>query len=322
MKVNSQFIYRFGLIAILVIGLCAGCASLDQKIKDSGWTEKMERWNEALKKKFGIGDKNWEYENEDNSSYASSGFYIHKVQRRGETFNTISLWYTGNPENEKALASYNPKIDPNRIKIGSQVKIPEDLVDTLDPMSPAFIDKHLPDYHEHNIRWPGETLSLISKWYTGRYTNWKKLAYHNPEINPNRINIGQKIYIPVTLLKTREPLPEKFAAKRLPSYFAYTVQRPGERLSEIAGWFTGDSKNWKSIARANPDLDPESLLIGNEIYIPPKLLKTRDPIPQGSRNSRNISGQNKENEAPQNETAPQREENEIQLFGPKKFPKG
>ena len=52
MKVNNLFIYRFGLIAILVIGLCAGCASLDQKIKDSGWIEKMERWNAALKKKF------------------------------------------------------------------------------------------------------------------------------------------------------------------------------------------------------------------------------------------------------------------------------
>ena len=320
MKVNSQFIYRVSLVAILVVGLCAGCASLDQKIKDSGWIEKMERWNAALKKKLKIGEMNSEYENEDYSSDASSGFYIHKVQRRGETFNTISIWYTGNPENARALASYNPEMDPNRIKIGSQVKIPEDLVYTLDPMSQEFVDKHLPDYHEHNIRWPGETLSLISKWYTGRYTNWKKLAYHNPEINPNRINIGQKIYIPVTLLKTREPLPEKFAAKRLPSYFAYTVQRSGERLSEIAGWYTGDSKNWKSIARANPDLDPESLLVGNEIYIPPKLLKTRDPIPQGSGT---VSGQNKQNETtPSNPDKPQKEDKEIQLFGPKKFPKG
>ena len=90
-------------------------------------------------------------------------------------------------------------------------------------------------------------------------------------------------------------------------------------MSEIASWYTGDSKNWKNIARANPDLNPKSLLVGNEIYIPAKLLKTRDPIPQGSRN---ISGQNQENEAPQNKTAPQSEEKEIQLFGPKKFPKG
>ena len=319
MKANSQFIYRFSLIAILVIGLCAGCASWDHKIQNSAMTQKMKEWQAALQKKFKIGDNDLEYGDEGNSADVSSGFFIHKVQRRGETFKTISIWYTGNPENAKALAFSNPKINPNRIKIGSQVKIPEDLVYTLDPMSAAFARKHLPRYHQHKIRWPGETLSLVSKWYTGRYKNWRKLAYHNPEINPNRIKIGQKIYIPVTLLKTRKPMPEKFVAKRLPSYFAHVVQRPGERLSEIAGWYTGDSKNWKNIARANPDLDPKSLLVGNEIYIPPKLLKTRDPIPRGSRK---ISGQNKEIEAPQNKTAPQKEEKEIKLFGPKKFPKG
>ncbi len=322
MKANYLFICRFGVIAILVMGLCAGCASWDQKIQDSAMTQKMKDWQTALKKKFKIGDEDSESGDKDKhaSTDDSSGVFIHKVQRRGETFYTISKWYTGNAKNAKALASANPKLNPNRIRIGSQVKIPEGLVKTRDRMSPAFADKHLPSYHEHKIRWPGETLSVVSKWYTGRYTNWKKLVNHNPEINPNRIKIGQKIYIPDSLLKTRKPLPEKFAAKRLPSYFAHTVQRPGERLSEIAGWYTGNSKNWKNIARANPDLDPEFLLVGNEIYIPAKLLKTRDPIPK---DSSDIYRQNQENEAtPQNSVAPQKEEKEIQLFGPKKFPKG
>ena len=321
MKANNLYIYRIGVIAILIIGLCTGCASLDQKIKDSAMTQKMKDWQVALKKKFKIGDEDSDPENKDkNASADKSGVFIHKVQRRGETFIVISKWYTGNPDNAKALASSNPKLNPNRIKIGCQVKIPEGLVKTRDPMSAAFAKKHLPRYHQHKISWPGETLSVVSKWYTGRYSNWKKLVNHNPEMNPNRIKIGQKIYIPVTLLKTRKPLPEKFAAKGLPGYFAHTVQRPGERLSEIAGWYTGDSKNWKNIARVNPDLNPESLLVGNEIYIPAKLLKTRDPIPQ---KSGAVSGQNKENEAtPPSQDTPQKEEKEIQLFGPKKFPKG
>lgn len=319
MKANNLYIYRFCVIAILIIGLCAGCASFNQKIQDSAMTQKMKDWHAALKKKLKIGDE--DSESGDKAKNAvSSGFFIHKVQRRGETLKTISKWYTGNAKNAKALASSNPKLNPNRIKIGCQVRIPENLLKTRDPMSAAFAKKHLPLYHEHRIRWHGETLSVVSKWYTGRYSNWKKLINHNPEINPNRIKIGQKIYIPNALLKTRKPLPEKFAAKRLPSYFAYTVQRPGERLSEIAGWYTGDSKNWENIARANPDLDPEYLLVGNEIYIPAKLLKTRNPIPQ---DSGAISGQNKENEVtPQNPDTPQKEEKEIQLFGPKKFPKG
>ena len=322
MKAKNLSIYRLGLIAILVIGLCAGCASLDQKVKDSGITQKMKSWQVALKNKLKIGDGDSESEDKDKSASIdnTSGFFIHKVRRRGETFNTISKWYTGSSKNATKLASANPKLDPKRIKIGCRVKIPQGLAKTRNPMSAAFAKKYLPSYIEHRIRWPGETLSVVSKWYTGRYTNWKKLANHNPEINPNHIRIGQKIYIPKSLLKTREPLPEKFAAKRLPGYFAYTVQRSGEQLREIAVWYTGDSKNWKNIARANPDLDPESLLVGNEIYIPAKLLKTRNPIPQNSGES---PDQNKENETtPQNPDAAQKEKKEIQLFGPKKFPKG
>lgn len=320
MKANNLYTYRFCVIAILIICLGAGCASFNQKLQDSGVTQKMKDWNSALKKKLKIGDEDSGSADNDENAVLSSDFFIHKAQRRGETFITISKWYTGNAKNAKALAGANPKLNPNRIRIGSQVKIPVDLVKTRNPMSAAFAKKHLPSYHKHEIRWLGESLSVVSKWYTGRYSNWKKLVNHNPEINPNRIRIGQKIYIPVNLLKTRESLPEKFAAKGLPGYFAYTVQRKGERLREIAGWYTGDSRNWKNIARANPDLDPDFLLVGNEIYIPAKLLKTRDPIPQ---NSEDISEKNKENEAtPQNPDAPRKEEKEIQLFGPKKFPKG
>jgi len=327
MKAKNLCIYRFSLIAILLIGFCAGCTGLDQKIQNSSMTQKMKNWQTSLQKKFNTDDKDSESadkekldEDKNASNAASSGIFVHTVQRRGETFTTISKWYTGNSGNAKALVSANPGINPNRIRIGSQVKIPEGVLKTRDPMSPAFADKHLPGYYEHKIRWPGETLSVVSKWYTGRYNNWKKLINHNPEINPKRIKIGQKIYIPDTLLKTRKPLPEKFAAKCLPSYFAHTVQRPGERLAEIAGWYTGDSKNWQNIARANPEVDPEFLLVGNEIYIPTKLLKTRKPIPPASGD---ISGQSPGNEAsPPNPAAPQKKEKEIQLFGPKKFPKG
>jgi hypothetical protein len=296
-----------------------GCAGLDQKIADSKVTQKMKDWKVALQKKFSSDDE--ESQPQDNESAkgdenSSSGIFVYAVQHRGETLITIAKWYTGNAANNKVLANANPKLAPNRIPIGSQVNIPTDLLKTRDPMSPEFADKHLPKYYEHRIRWSGETLSMISKWYTGRYNNWKILVNHNPEINPKRIRLGQKIYIPNNILKTRKPLPQKFAAKGLPSYFAYTVQRPGERLTEIAGWYTGDAKNWQYIAKANPDLDPEFLLVGNEIYIPAKLLKTRDPFPQ---TSGDISEQKSKKESPTpTPAATQKKEKEIQLFGPLK----
>ena len=62
----------------------------------------------------------------------------------------------------------------------------------------------------HTVSYEGETLSLIAKWYTGRLNNWKELAAANPDIDPDRIFIGNEIVIPEKLLVTREPMPWSF----------------------------------------------------------------------------------------------------------------
>jgi hypothetical protein len=62
-------------------------------------------------------------------------------------------------------------------------------------------------YHEHTVRWPGETLSNIAKWYTGDANNWSILARENPMIHPASIKIGDKIRIPQQILTKSEPLP-------------------------------------------------------------------------------------------------------------------
>ncbi|HBN26306.1 MAG TPA: hypothetical protein DD405_02425 [Desulfobacteraceae bacterium] len=28
----------------------------------------------------------------------------------------------------------------------------------------------------HSVKWPGETIKIIAKWYTGDITNWKSIA--------------------------------------------------------------------------------------------------------------------------------------------------
>jgi hypothetical protein len=62
----------------------------------------------------------------------------------------------------------------------------------------------------HTVKYSGETLSIISKWYTGDVNNWKILANANPHIDYNKMVAGDKISIPENLLKTREPLTKKF----------------------------------------------------------------------------------------------------------------
>jgi hypothetical protein len=64
----------------------------------------------------------------------------------------------------------------------------------------------------HEVRWEGENLEIIAKWYTGDSKNWSALADANPQIDVKEVIIGNSVYIPAYLLKKRGPLPREFVA--------------------------------------------------------------------------------------------------------------
>ena len=65
----------------------------------------------------------------------------------------------------------------------------------------------------HEVRYSGETLAIISGWYTGEPKNWKELASFNEGINPNKIQIGDQIEIPRYLLKRENPFSKEYIKK-------------------------------------------------------------------------------------------------------------
>ena len=73
-----------------------------------------------------------------------------------------------------------------------------------------------PAYYEHKVKWAGETLSIISKWYTGSFENWTVLAKINPGMDPNRMHMGERVRIPENIMKTKKPMPESFVASLSP----------------------------------------------------------------------------------------------------------
>ncbi len=73
-----------------------------------------------------------------------------------------------------------------------------------------------PQLYEHIVRWPGESLSYIAQWYTGDAKNWKVIVEANPGFNPNRIFIGDHVYIPEELLKKRKEMPRHFLPSSVP----------------------------------------------------------------------------------------------------------
>jgi len=62
----------------------------------------------------------------------------------------------------------------------------------------------------HKVQWGHETLYTIARWYTGKSSNWRRLAAANPKIKPRRMQIGDKVRIPGPLLNTRRPMPPDY----------------------------------------------------------------------------------------------------------------
>jgi hypothetical protein len=171
-------------------------------------------------------------------------------------------------------------------------------------------------YLVYRTQWSYETLPGIAEWFTGDSGNWKALARPNPGLNPNRIAIDNRINIPPEMMKTKKPLPRKVIAKTLSGYFAHTVIKMDEKLSDIAQWYTGSASNQKVLAAANPDIDPDFLLVGNEIYVPPDLLKTKAPLGQKTTRKTDVAPE----KASTNKAATSTPEtNKIRLFGPRQF---
>ena len=69
-------------------------------------------------------------------------------------------------------------------------------------------NQDLPFFHQ--VRWQGETLSMIAKWYTGDWRNWKALAEVNPWLEPDNMFTGLKVKIPRQLLKNQKDMPREF----------------------------------------------------------------------------------------------------------------
>ncbi len=106
--------------------------------------------------------------------------------------------------------------------------------------------------------------------------------------------------------------------------FVHTVRSSRETIRIIAKWYTGDTKNWNTVADANPAITPEVLSVGDTVYIPSTLLKTRTTMPTEFVNAqyrKPKSATQKEApkplKSPPKPAPPEEEENELELFGPK-----
>lgn len=158
------------------------------------------------------------------------------VIRPGDTLYRIAQRFN---TSVPAIISANPFVNPNNLRIGQRICVPRL------PVYPPC-----PEGNYYTVR-PGDTLNAIAQRYN---ISLDDLIEANPYIDPNRISVGQVLCIPVAVPPVTCP-----AGTR-----TYVIRR-GDTFYAIAQRF---NTTVDALVEANPGVNPESLLIGQEICIP------------------------------------------------------
>lgn len=98
----------------------------------------------------------------------------------------------------------------------------------------------------------------------------------------------------------------------------HKVRYPGESVSIIAGWYTGEIDNWKILAEVNPEINPNVIHEGMSIKVPESMLKTREPMTREYVESFYPKVKSKAKGAGSRDHAPPPAEEDTPLFGPKR----
>lgn len=156
--------------------------------------------------------------------------------RRGDTIYKIARRYN---TSVAAIISANPNIRPRSLQIGQVICVPRQ------PIYPAC-----PEGNYYTIK-PGDTLYSIARFYN---VSLDDLIEANPGINPDALFPGQIICIPLAV----PPVTCPAGSRR------YTIRR-GDTFYSIARRF---NTTVAELRRLNPGINPEALLIGQNICVP------------------------------------------------------
>lgn len=116
----------------------------------------------------------------------------------------------------------------------------------------------------------GDTLSEISLAVLGTSKRWKEIVDANPGLDPQRMVVGARLKMPGgAKVASGDSAP---AARAKPEAQAQAgesyVVGSGDSLWKIAQRTLGDGERWRDIAKLNPSINPDKLLVGAKLVLP------------------------------------------------------
>ena len=127
-------------------------------------------------------------------------------------------------------------------------------------------------HHIHVVE-RGDWLWNLADQYLGDGARWKDIAAANPGINPDRIDIGQRLLIPLDRTSTdTASRPDRVAPD---DGDTVRVER-GDSLSTIADDLYGTAKHWPDLYQQNRDQidDPNLIEVGQNLQLPDRPILT------------------------------------------------
>jgi len=170
--------------------------------------------------------------------------------KAGDTFYSIAIRYN---TTVAALIAANPNVNPNALYIGQIICV---------PMS----QPPCPGGNYYTIK-AGDTFYSIARRYN---VSLDALLNANPNVNPDALYIGQVICIPGP---TPPPPPQTCPIGTTP----YII-RAGDTFYSIARRY---NVSVDALIAANPNVNPDNLMIGQQICIPVGTPPTPPPPPSG-----------------------------------------
>ncbi len=150
----------------------------------------------------------------------------------------------------EALLTANGITDPSSLQIGQELLVPV----TLTPGAKKTLAVPALSKESYTVA-PGDTLLAIALAYN---ISVEAITAANPQVDPRRLQIGQKLLIPAGNMARPVPL-----AATGPT--VYEIQA-GDTLLVVARKY---GSNVEAILAANPGLKPTALQIGQQINVPP-----------------------------------------------------